>query len=110
MQKSATRRSEPVTDDRSSVTVLMAAVLVVALTLAVGLATAAGRIVEAERTRSVADASALAEVTGGSTGSDAVAAANGAEVTSREREGEIRVVTVSVGAASASAAATGLRQ
>ena len=96
--------------ERSSVTPVLLAVLVVGLALALGLAVSATSVVEAERARSVADATALAEVTGGSDAGDTVASANGASVTSRELSGRVRVVTVSRRAAVASAAATGRRQ
>jgi hypothetical protein len=75
---------------------LLAGLFVVALSGAalVGVASIASRAVDAARAQAVADAAALAGVTGGSFASARVAAVNGAELVSLRHVGDDIVVVV----------------
>lgn len=85
---------------------LIAALVVMAGVLVLGLGALAGDVVDAARARSAADAAALAGIRGGRPAADALAGRNGAALTSWQQVGDDVVVTVRVGGATATARAT----
>lgn len=94
------RRSE-----RSVVTVLAVAVVSMALSTALVLASLGVRVVSTERAGAVADASALAGVTGGQQAAGEVARANGAVLARLDHRGDTVVVSVQRSGITARAAA-----
>jgi len=96
--------------DNGQAVLLMVAVVACCGLLAVAVGSLGVALRERQQAQTAADAAALAGVDGGAPAAAAIAAANGAELTSFDRvpsgDGWTATVTVSVGDASATARAT----
>lgn len=100
------RRASPRRGERGQATPIVAVALVLAGLTALALVTHGGRVVDAARARTAADAAALAGAAEGRGAADRLAEANGGRVTSYRAEGRDVVVAVVVGGATARARAS----
>ncbi|MEX1104702.1 MAG: pilus assembly protein TadG-related protein [Ilumatobacteraceae bacterium] len=92
--------------DRGSVVLLVAAVIVLAGLMAIGVSRLGVAADERARAQTAADAAALAGVSGGRPAASRLAGANGGDLVSFERSGWAVTVVVEVGGARATARAT----
>jgi Flp pilus assembly protein TadG len=93
-------------DDRGQATVVVAAVLTVAVLATAGLARFGGAMVDTSRAQAAADAAALAAVDGGADAAVRLADLNGARVVSVSHIGGDVVVVVDIDGATATARAS----
>jgi hypothetical protein len=104
LDRSRRRRSRP--HDRGQATPLVAVALLLAGVATLALVAHGGRVVDAARARTAADAAALAGAAEGRTAADRLAEANGGRITAYRAEGRDVVVAVVVGGATARARAS----
>lgn len=92
--------------DRGQAVVLMAAVVVFAALVAIGVAQVGAVVVQRQHAQAAADAAALAGLSDGQAGAARLAAANGAVLVSFDDSGSTVTVTVSLGRVHARARAS----
>ena len=93
-------------NDRGQAVLLMAAVVVLAALVSIGLADAGAVVAQRQRAQTAADAAALAGVSGGQAAAAQLAASNGAVLVSYDQHGFEVTVVVTLGRVSARARAS----
>lgn len=94
------------TTDRGQAVLLMTVVVVFAALVAIGVAHAGAVVLQRQRAQTAADAAALAGLDGGQVASARLAAVNGAQLVSFDRQGLVVTVVVSLGRVQARARAS----